>query len=197
MTNILILSDKLPEKTNRSPDGEGATGGAYLLRLTVRRPLRVVFGRFRGGRPVPVPAGECLYVGSAMGGLGRRLVRHATRTGDRPPHAIRAEMLARFPAAGLGDDLLPRRGKSLRWHVDYLLDETAVVLRAVLLLRSPRRLEKPLAHLLQTDPHTFPLAPGLGAGDSPGSTHLLGVRAPETWWASLPERLNTLLEESP
>ena len=192
MTNVLILSDKSPERTNLSP----GRGGAYLLRLTVRRPLQVVFGRFRGGRPVAVPAGECLYVGSAMRGLGRRLVRHATRTGGRPPHPIRAEMLARFPAAGLGEDLLPRRGKSLRWHVDYLLDDPAVVLRAALVLRSARRLEASLAGFLQADPHTFPLAPGLGAGDSPGNTHLLGVRAPEAWWASLPETLTALPEES-
>jgi len=201
VTNVLILNDKLPDRTSPLPPlsilGEGRPEGAYILRLTVRRPLRVVFGRFRGGRPVAVPAGECLYVGSAMGGLGRRLVRHATRTDGRPPHPIRAAMLSHFPAAGLGQDLLPRCGKSLRWHVDYLLDDPAVALCAVIVLCSGRRLEAELARLLQADPHTFPLAAGLGASDSPGNTHLLGVRAPETWWASLPETIDALREASP
>jgi Uri superfamily endonuclease len=156
--------------------GDEGSGGTYLLWLTVAAPVAVVFGRFQGGQPVLVPAGNALYVGSAMGGLAARLLRHATRCAG-PPQPIRAAMLAEFPALGLTNGRChPPSGKKLHWHIDYLVEETAVTLTHVLLIRRPQRLEETLAHCLAAQPQTFLIAPGLGASDAHrGGAHLLGV----------------------
>ncbi len=166
--------------------GDEGVGGAYLLRLRLSEPLAVAFGRFRQGEPLPLPPGEMIYVGSALRGLAARLLRHATRTGGRPPQAIRDAMIAEFPALGLANGRWRAPvGKKLHWHVDYLLDETAVTLTHVLLIRSPQRLEEPLARWLNAQPETLAIAPGLGASDAQGSTHLLAVNAPEAWWEAV------------
>ena len=55
-------------------------------RVRLAAPRAVVFGRFRGGQPIAVPAGDIFYVGSALGGLAARLLRHATRL---CPHRLR------------------------------------------------------------------------------------------------------------
>jgi len=151
------------------------------LRIRVREDIGVVFGRFGKGRPVPVPEGEYGYVGSALGGqgassLGPRLLRHATRSGSRPPHSIRAAMTG--------------RGKTLRWHIDHLLDRLDAELVSVIALRSPERLEPVWGRLLEEDSHTHVVEKGLGAGDAPGDTRLLRVEADEGWWAGLPRRLS-------
>jgi len=169
--------------------GDEGVGGTYLLRLRIANPLQVVFGRFQAGAAQRLPAGEMVYVGSALRGLAARVLRHATRTDGRPPHPIRAAMLADFPALGLADKpLRAPAGKKLHWHVDYLLEETAVTLSHVLLIRSPERLEEPLAQWLLAQPETSLIAPGLGARDVRGSTHLLPVTAPEVWWETLLSR---------
>ena len=126
--------------------------------------------------------------------LGRRLVRHATRSSPQPPHPIRADILTAF-ATDLQTtaDLLPKGDKRLHWNVDHLLDQTRVKLTHVIAIRSPLRLEAQLGRLLEQDPHTYILEKGLGANDVPGNTHLLAVSAPETWWAALPERVSSLL----
>jgi len=161
--------------------GGASQGGTYILRLKVMRPITMAFGRFKRGKLITVPAGECVYVGSAMGekgaaSLGRRLVRHATRSGQKAPHSIRALMLEQFKAIGLGEgDLRPRAGKKLHWNVDHLLDQPAVELTNVFIIRSKIRLEASLAQLLEDDPATFIIEKGLGANDTRGSTHLLGV----------------------
>ena len=54
-------------------------GGVSVLHVRLAAPRAVVFGRFRGGQPIAVPAGDIFYVGSALGGLAARLLRHATR----------------------------------------------------------------------------------------------------------------------
>lgn len=82
----------------------------------------------------------------------------------------------------------PPAGKKFHWHVDYLVEETAVTLSHVLLFRSPARLEELLGRWLGAQPETFIVVPGLGARDVRGSTHLLGVQAPEAWWDTLPQR---------
>jgi Uri superfamily endonuclease len=61
-----------------------------VLHLRVAAPLAVVFGRFQGGRPVPLPAGDYFYVGSALNGLAARLLRHASRSQVRSPALQRA-----------------------------------------------------------------------------------------------------------
>ena len=134
--------------------GEAGPGGAYVLRLAVAQPLAISFGRFAGGELIPIPAGAILYTGSALGqaggaALARRLLRHATRSGAQPPHPIRTDIERAFAAAGAAEAALrPPRQKRLHWHVDYLLEETAVDLTHVLVVRSRQPLEARLADLL-------------------------------------------------
>ncbi len=125
--------------------------------------------------------------------LARRLLRHATRSGERPPHAIRSTLLQRFDDEGLGPARLrPPSAKRLHWHVDYLLDEPAATIDAVLAIRSSRRCEDRLAGLLVRWPHAVEMAAGLGATDAPGRTHLLRLEGGERAWHDL---LQTLREE--
>lgn len=173
--------------TNNITIGGDATcpGGVYVLRIQVATPLWLSFGRFRGGRPVTVAAGDYLYVGSALGRRGAssptgRLLRHATRSGDRPPHTLRNALLDALRDAGLAaPEARPPRGKRLHWHIDYLLDEPAAELTGVSLIRTAARLESKLARRLAEQPGVAPLAAGLGAADLPGETHLFRLAAEE------------------
>lgn len=158
------------------------------------------FGRFKKGKLISTPAGEYAYVGSALAEKGattlaRRLVRHATRSGDQRPHCIREMMLRRFAECGLGNEnLLPRRGKTLHWNVDFLLDLPSAKLVGVYAIRSRERLEDRLAKQLEGDSHTGVIERGLGANDVPGNTHLLHVSASEAWWESFPDLLANMAE---
>jgi Uri superfamily endonuclease len=180
--------------------GGGSQAGSYLLRVRLASDLLLAFGRFKGGKVIDVPAGEYLYVGSALairGGvsLARRLVRHATRTGERPPHAIRSEMLVEFARLGLGaGELLPRNGKTLFWNVDHLLDREEAELAGVIALRCDRRLERELGQFVGQDPVTEVIERGLGANDVPGNTHLLRLHAEDDWWSALPDLLACFIE---
>lgn len=69
----------------------------------------------------------------------------------------------------------PPTHKKLHWHIDYLLDETAVSLTHALLIRSQERLEEKLGTWLLAQPETAVLIPGLGASDVQGHTHILQV----------------------
>lgn len=182
--------------------GSQTQGGIYLLRLTVSQPILVGFGRFQHGRSLPVAAGDYLYVGSALAtqgstSLARRLLRHASRNNVVAPHLLRQKMLQLFPQIGLGPTpLLPPAHKTLRWHVDFLLEETAVSLTTVYLIRHNKlgaALETAVARFLLTLPNIAPLAVGLGSSDDPGGTHLLGVAADSAWWSAFPARLTPVL----
>ncbi len=180
MTELILLGDNMP-------------CGSYILRLLVAHNLQLRFGRFKSGELIAVPAATYLYIGSALGRKGAsrlasRLIRHATRTADKPPHPLRAKLLHAFP-----DGYPPRNGKTLAWNVDYLLDELAVTLEQVYVLQTTIRLETRIANLLATDPCTSIIAKGLGANDAPGHTHLLRVDANESWWQNLSTRLMALI----
>jgi Uri superfamily endonuclease len=183
--------------------GCGSQGGTYLLRLSVRQPLLVCFGRFQAGEPIAVPQGDYLYVGSALAhkgatSLARRLLRHASRSDGQSPQPIRQKMLDLFPKMGLGPTPLhPPTGKKLRWHVDFLLDKSAAELTAVYLIRSPQRLEESLSRRLITLSEVALLIPGLGATDDLGGTHLLRVTAVSSWWTLFPDHLSTFLRSIP
>lgn len=181
-------------------------GGVYLLHIAVARPLCLPIGRLHGGRPIAFAAGDYLYVGSALASHGAaalagRLLRHAARSGRQPPHLLRQPMTDAFAEAGLGNQPVAgaRRSapaqKRLFWHIDYLLDQPAVNLAHVFVLRTPAPLERPLAQMLHDDPHTAIPAPGFGATDDPGASHLFGVVAGAHWWATLAGRLRHLLDE--
>ena len=64
-------------------------------------------------------------------------------------------------------------GKTLRWHIDYLLDEAAVAITGVVAIRTMARLEGALVERLLAQPGVVPLAPGLGGSDDRGRSHLL------------------------
>lgn len=184
--------------------GSQAQGGTYLLRLTTTESLTVQFGRFQNGRSLPVAPGDYLYVGSALAASGstslaRRLLRHASRCDPANPHALRARMLQTFSQIGLGPTpLRPPAGKKLRWHVDYLLEQTAVTLKSVYFIRQTAAgLETAVAQFLLTLPQVTPLAVGLGSSDDPGGTHLLRVVADPAWWSTFPEQLTTFLQGVP
>lgn len=179
----------LPRFSLVGPEGQP---GTYLLRLQVAADLRLAFGRFQGGRPLSVPRGEYLYLGSALGSRGGaslagRLLRHASRSGGCRPHKLRGALALYLEAAGLYASV-PRE-KRLFWHVDYLLERAEVEISHLILLRSPERQEAAIAGLLLGDPWVQVIAPGLGASDSPGSTHLLRVEGDEVWWVALLAKL--------
>jgi len=166
--------------------GSKAPSGAYVLRIRVVTDLWVRFGRYAGGAHIAVPAGAYAYVGSALAlrgstALAPRLLRHATRSGDQPPHAIRADLLAACERAGLPAAGLPRR-KKLFWNIDYLLDDLGVEIISVLAVRASQNLESYLARGLLAEPGVAPLAPRLGAHDSHDVAHLLRIPAQAGWW---------------
>ena len=182
--------------------GDESHAGTYILRICLKKDTTLRFGRFKKGKLISLPAGEYAYVGSALAEKGattlaRRLVRHATRSGDQRPHHIRETMLRRFAECGLGDEnLLPQRGKTLHWNVDFLLNLPSAELVGVVAIRSRKRLEDRLAKQLEEEPHTGVIERGLGANDVPSNTHLLRVSATEAWWASLPNLLASMAGEN-
>lgn len=183
--------------------GDKSQAGTYVLRIHLREDTSLQFGRFKKGKLISLPAGDYAYVGSALSekgatSLARRLARHATRSGDKLPHGIREKMVEQFAECGLGDgNLLPKRGKTLFWNVDFLLDLDAAEIKGFSAIRSSERLEDRLAKKLEQDPHTQVIERGLGANDVPGNTHLLRVRADESWWGSLPEEFENMIQDVP
>lgn len=169
--------------------------GCYVLRIHLATSTHLRFGGFKKGKLIELYAGDYAYVGSALArqgatSLARRLIRHATRSGAKPPHPIRAEMLRQFASIGLGsDDFLPRNPKRMHWNIDHLLDLAEAELQGAYLLRTKRKLEASLGKFIEDDPHTVAFAKGLGANDIPGNTHILRVEAPARWWSDLGSRL--------
>ncbi len=178
--------------------GRGPWSGAYILHIAITQAARVVFGRFANGAAVVVEPGNYLYIGSAQSrhtgyALPRRVLRHLTRTGDLPPHGLRDALLAYlrrqgWPAAHATD------GKTLRWHIDYLLDLPAAEVTQVALVRDGRTGERELLAWLVATGKTAPLLPGLGAGDHPGHTHLLRWTADDAAWQQFTQDLTQRLD---
>ncbi len=173
--------------------GSPLSSGVYVLRICVCADLQVRFGRYAGGAPIDVPAGAYAYVGSALASRGStalapRLLRHATRSGRRPPHAIRAELLRACVAAGLPISAPPRH-KKLFWNIDYLLDDLSAEIIGVLAVRALHNLEANLARALLALPGVAPLAPRLGAHDSHEVAHLVRIPAHVGWWHVAAARL--------
>lgn len=135
--------------------------GSYLLGLRVERPLTLGYGTKRGR----LEAGPYLYLGSALRGLGPRLLRHAQRLGG-PPHPVFEPLARAFPKA---------RGQkgALRWHVDYLLENAHVLLVAVWTF--PGHDERGLYQRV-LGWGGQPVLPGFGASDHPAhKSHLFAL----------------------
>jgi Uri superfamily endonuclease len=167
--------------------GQDGPGGVYLLRIQVAKNASIRFGQYRLGGllEVEIRAGEYVYVGSAQGQRGSttlasRLLRHTARTENKPSHLIQIVLADRLQSEGL-DGAKPK-GKSMHWHVDYLLDLETVEISHVIAFRSKAKIEARLAAMIEAMPETIVFAPGLGASDQTGSTHLLWVEADEKWW---------------
>ena len=176
--------------------GNASQAGTYVLRICLKEDTTLQFGRFRKGKLISLSAGDYIYVGSALSekgatSLARRLIRHATRSSNKPPHAIREKMITRFAECGLGPpDLLSKHDKTLHWNVDFLLDLQSAEIVNILAIRSPERLENRIAKRLEPDPRTEIIEQGLGANDAPGSTHLLRLQADNAWWMSLADSIS-------
>ena len=179
--------------------GTSEQTGAYLLQISLPTTLSIVFGRYNSGHPVVLSAGTYLYVGSALGKghhpLGQRVVRHTTRSKKQACHSIRPLLLNHLEAAGMGvpKKLLPKQDKHLHWHIDYLLDHLSTRIISISLYRTSQRLEPILAQALQSQPGITPAAPGLGASDHPGATHLLHIQGNPLETAHWAEILSNIL----
>ncbi len=140
-----------------------------MLELAVLEELELAFGRFQNGRVFHIPPGYVYYVGSALAGrLPSRLLRHATRASGLP-HQMRSELVRYFDA--LGWKVKTPARKALHWHADYLMESPAELASVYIFYgQEPREafLEEALRAL-----GAEPLAPGLGAGDRPGGSHVL------------------------
>ena len=162
--------------------GSDSQAGTYILRIRLKQDTALQFGRFKKGKLISLPAGDYIYIGSALSekgatSLARRLIRHATRSNNKQPHAIREKLINQCVEHGLGPrDLLPKSDKTPHWNVDFLLDLQSAEIVNIFAIRSHKRLESRIAKRLEHDPHTEIIESGLGANDTPGSTHLLRLR---------------------
>ena len=184
--------------------GPACSCGTYLLRIDVTRPVRLRFGRFAGGAPIALQAGCYAYIGSAMARKGsaslvRRALRHATRSGQKPPHALRGLLLEHFTHIGLcsSNRPFPMPNKTVHWHIDHLLDLERTNLHSAFFLHGEKTLENALARLILSDAHAAAFAPGLGASDAPGQTHLLRIDSTPSWWTDISHRLAATFSLAP
>jgi Uri superfamily endonuclease len=174
--------------------GQNSRQGSYILLIWLDKPIRVSFGKFRKGAMLELQPGHYLYVGSALGEkkggfpLASRLLRHASRSGDQPAHAIRSTLLDLFLSWGYRPPVR-QSGKKLHWHIDYLLDREEAEIAHVFIFPGTERREPQLAELLTTMPETSPIADRLGAQDAASGTHLFRLderdalsRQLEAWW---------------
>ncbi|NTV02668.1 MAG: GIY-YIG nuclease family protein [Chlorobiaceae bacterium] len=163
--------------------GKNSRQGSYLLFIRLHAPARLSFGKFMGGKEITLDHGNYLYVGSALGSnqrafpLASRLLRHASRSGELPPHEIRGCLIGLFTESGY-EPTRKSHGKNLHWHIDYLLDLAAAELYHVVMVKSPERLEHHLAKLVSSMQDVAPIADRLGAQDAASGTHLFKVENP-------------------
>lgn len=175
--------------------GDKTQAGTYVLRIRLKEDKTLRFGGFKKGKLISLPKGDYTYVGSALSekgstSLARRLVRHATRSGDKPPHKIRDVMIKQFSECGLGpNDPIPKNGKKLFWNIDYLLDIPNAIIINVLAIRSTVRLENTLAEYLENNAGTQIIEKSLGANDAPRYTHVLHVNNEDEWWGTIKENI--------
>jgi Uri superfamily endonuclease len=175
--------------------GKNYREGSYLLLIDLHETAEISFGRFLGGRALPLDTGTYIYIGSALGARGsksfplaNRLLRHASRSGSKPPHKIRQELLSCFS----GMEFRPgekRGGKKLHWHIDYLLDLPEAEISHVIMVLSASRIEHHLAGLVSATAEASIVADRLGAQDASSGTHLFRITDP----AILLEGLNTAI----
>ena len=176
--------------------------GSYILVICLSKPQHIAFGRFQKGKPVLMQAGAYLYTGSAMGNrkgtdpLARRLLRHATRSGKKPPHRIRKSMIGLFKQEHPERQVLsPPREKKLKWHIDFLLDNRYSRITHIFVIHSCRRLESRISqHIASLNSISIP-AKRLGASDMRHETHLVFMNSPDECMAAIEKHLLWLAEQ--
>jgi Uri superfamily endonuclease len=174
--------------------GQNSRQGSYVLLIELDRRIEVAFGKFMCGATLELQPGHYLYVGSALGSANRgfplasRLLRHASRSGNQPAHAIRSALLDLFISWGY-QQAGSQGTKKLHWHIDYLLDCREAEIKHAFIFPGAERLEPQLAELLAAMPETAPIADRLGAQDAASGTHLFRLNEPgavsrrlEAWW---------------
>jgi Uri superfamily endonuclease len=109
-------------------------GGAYILKLEVPRNLALRIGALG---EVLLPAGQFLYVGSALKNLDQRIAHHR-RLGEQ------------------------KTGK-LHWHIDYLLTHPEISLIEVITVRGG--IECGISHKISQQKGVTAPVPRLGASD--------------------------------
>ncbi len=154
--------------------------GSYILIINLAAPSRIAFGKFQQGALFTIPAGDYLYIGSALGNevsgspLARRVLRHTTRSDSQPHHKIREPLCTHLIENKITEtSKIARSQKKLRWHIDYLLDLPDAEITHIVLIRTPLSIEQKLAELLEQQQETSLIAPRLGAQDSKKNTHIL------------------------
>ena len=117
--------------------------GTYTLLLVCKKPFRVKIGNLGN---VNVGEGYYLYTGSALGSgalsLEGRLKRHS------------------------------RRGKKVKWHVDYLTSDSRCRVMAAVCLRSRKRLECAINKVVVRRSNAKPLFSRAGSSDCKCDGHL-------------------------
>lgn len=166
--------------------GKNLRMGSYLLIIHLSKPAELAFGRFQKGKLFSLPQGDYLYIGSALGGrtnnapLARRVIRHTSRTGNKPHHRIRETTKNLFSEKKVtGNKEITLSAKKLRWHIDYLLDLPEAEITHIVIIGSPLRIEHKLSALLGSLDETSPVAHRLGAQDTKNSTHILKLNSQE------------------
>ncbi len=168
--------------------GQSSRQGTYALFIHLATELNLVFGKFHRRRTIRLNPAMYLYIGSALGNnprsmpLARRLVRHASRTGSKPPHKAREELIGYCRQHGLAEKTLEAPAEKKRhWHIDYLLDSLHAEIDGITIIRFPSRLETALSDIALASKETFIIAPGLGAQDTGDTTHVYGIRNPDAF----------------
>ena len=175
--------------------------GSYILFIRISNLIQLTFGRFQQCRLFTIPEGHFLYIGSALGRSGnplaRRLVRHASRSGEKHPHAIRSELMQLFSTGQVtANNFCEPSKKKLHWHIDYLLDYPAAEIEHIVIIRSPVTMEHSLATFLSALHETSPLAPRLGAQDTRNSTHILQITDQKQILEKLGQYIPLLIDQS-
>ncbi|NTV97682.1 MAG: DUF123 domain-containing protein [Chlorobiaceae bacterium] len=182
--------------------GSHTPEGSYILVINLSAPAKLAFGRFMKGKLLALPEGDYLYIGSALGGRGRRnplasrLIRHASRSGEKKPHAIRDAVTTLFGSSACkpGNKSAVSE-KKLRWHIDYLLDTPEAEISHIFIIRSSMRLERTIWELLRNLEEISIPAHRLGAQDTLDSTHLIRLSHREIVLGILRDRIPAMLAE--
>lgn len=123
-----------------------ALKGTYTLIMECKKPFRVEIGSI--GR-VQIDEGFLVYTGSALGrggaSLERRIERHC------------------------------RRRKRVRWHVDFLTIRQQIIIRKVICIDSPERLECRINRRIISELAGTPVTLRAGATDCKCDGHLLSL----------------------